>query len=204
MMIVITMLMYTVSFAFQLPACAIIHNQCSNIKLTSPVYFSNGTVFPKLHNQQIDAGTKMKAYFEIEATQNKFVGVLLYKLQRYSDQTHTDIFTAKAVTKPTCIQILVTWKMKYPKSFAYIVLLKNIRGLEWNEEKLKKFYNENHDRLKRYSNSTSYKWLIDDKTVLKTTFEVNNSKRVPELNICISEEKKDDYVMRPLWVDVER
>jgi hypothetical protein len=112
--------------------------------------------------------------------------------------------TAEAVTKSTSIHILVIWKVNYSRSSVHIVLLKNIKGFKWNEEKLKKFYNKNYDRLVRYDDSTLYKWLLDDMMILKTAFEVMYFKRNFELSISISEEKKNVYAIRPLCVDEKR
>jgi hypothetical protein len=70
-----------------------IHNQCSNIRLISPVYFSNDARCSKLSGQQIVIDTKMNASFEIDVNQDDFEGVLLYKLQKYvgsDDQCNID------------------------------------------------------------------------------------------------------------------
>jgi hypothetical protein len=201
MMIVITMLIHIVSLEFQLPARMIIHNQCSDIKLISPIYFGSGVVCPKLPNQQMGIGTKMSACFEINATQDEFECALLYELQRYSGWPHKGTVTTKGATKPARIQMLIIWKMKSFTPFAYVMLLKNIKGFKWNEEKLKKFYDKNFDRLEGYDETVSYRWSIDNKTVLKTVFGVGNSKSIPELNIVIFEEEKCDYAIRPLCVN---
>jgi hypothetical protein len=73
-MIAAAMLMYIFSLRLQLLPCVTIHNQCSNIELVSPVYFDNGAICPKLSDRQIDIDTKMRAYFEINTTQNDVEG----------------------------------------------------------------------------------------------------------------------------------
>jgi hypothetical protein len=196
--------MYVVSLKLRLPSCVTIHNQCSNIKLISPVYFGNGALCPKLSDQQIGIGTEMSACFEINSIQNNFEGALLYELQRYSARPHKDIVTAKAVTKSTPIHMLVIWKMKGSEPFGHIMLLKNIRGFKWNEEKLRKFCNKNYDRLKGYGNTTLVTWLIDDSMVLKTVLEIRKLKENFELNIYISEEEEVNYTIRPFWIDKKR
>jgi hypothetical protein len=204
MMIIVTMLIYAVSLKFQLSVCLTIHNQCSNTKLVSPVYFGDGVVGPKSSNQQMDIDTKMEASFEIDTIQDKFEGALLYELWRYSGRHHKGILTAKAVAKLTRIHMLVIWDMNYSMPSSYIVLLKNIRGFKWNEDKLKKLYDKNYARLKRYDDTTLYTWLIDDETVLTAIPEVRCLKRTTELNISIYEGKRYSYTTRPLWINEKR
>jgi hypothetical protein len=45
---------------------------------------------------------------------------------------------------------------------------------------------------------------MDDNVVLKMTFNAIDLKRAFELSISISEEERNDYAMRPLYVDPER
>jgi hypothetical protein len=119
MMIVAIMLTYTVSFELQLPAYVTIRNQCSNIELGSPVYFSNGIVCPRLSDQQINIRVKMSACFKINATQDEFEGVLLFKLRRYSSSQHnTDTSTTETTeSETTHIYMLVAWKVKKVQIF---------------------------------------------------------------------------------------
>jgi hypothetical protein len=208
MTIVVIILMHTVSFKLQLLACVTIHNQCLNIKLISPVYFGNGAVCPKLTDQQIDIGTAVNASFEINVTQDEFQGALLYKLQRNveSDDQH-DMDTLPTETNENetkCIQLFVAWKVKDFKPFLYAVLIEHAKELTWDEDKLRKLYNKNHNRLKEYNSAISDIWLMDDNMILETSSEVRSLERNFELSISISEEKIDKYGMRPLCVDLER
>jgi hypothetical protein len=127
--VVVIMLMYAASLELQLPARMTIHNQCSNIELVSPVYFGNGTIYPKLTNQQIDIGTAMNASFEIYATQDNFERALLYKLQRYSgSQYNMDTSIAETnKNEAKCAQMLVAWKVEDSRLFAYVVLVENTK-----------------------------------------------------------------------------
>jgi hypothetical protein len=204
MMIAITILMYTVSLEPQLLLCVTIHNRCLDTELVPSAYFGNGVVCPKLFIQRIGIGTEVRTSFEISADQDAFMGALLYELQRNSDQTHKGILTSKAATKSTCIQMLVVWKMKCSIPSGRVVLLENVRGIEWNEENLKRLYDKNYDRLEGYDNPTSDAWFIDDNTVLKATFKVSKSKGVSEISISISEEEENNYAIRPLWFEEER
>jgi hypothetical protein len=204
-MIIVTVLMYTISLSLQLPSYVTIHNQCPNIELVLPVYFGNGAVCPKLSNQQTDVSTKMNASFEINPVQDELEGALLYKLKRCPDIQHTmDISTKEAnEVEAKCTQMFIAWKVKGSKPFVYVVLVEHAKEFTWDEDKLRKLYNMNHNRLKEYNSIMPDKWLMDDNMVLKTSFEVRGLKGNFELSISISEEKYC-YCMKPLCVDLER
>jgi uncharacterized protein YeaC (DUF1315 family) len=208
MTIVVIILMYNVSFEFQLPSCVNIHNHCLNTKLVSPVYFCNGAVCPGLSSQQIDIDTKMNANFEINTTQDEFKGALLFKLQRCiesDDQRNMDALhteTDKDETK--CVQMLVAWEMKDSVPSAHVTLVEHAKEFTWNEGELRKLYDKNHDRLKRYGNTMLDTWLINDHMILKTSFGVRELKENFELSIFISEEEGNIYAMRPFCVNLER
>jgi hypothetical protein len=198
------MLIYAVSLKFQLAACITIHNRCSNTKLASPIYFGRGAVCPKLSNQQIDISAKMKVSLEISTIQDEFEGVLLFKLQRYSKrQRNMNILNTETNRREAeCVQMLVAWKMKGSKLFLHVALIEHAKKFAWNEDKLKKLYDKNHSWLKECDNTMSYTWFMDDDTTLRTTFR--SLKRTLKLDIYISEKKRDDYVMRPLGINLKR
>jgi leucyl aminopeptidase (aminopeptidase T) len=207
MMIVVTMLIYTVSLDLQLPVCITIHNQCSNIELVKLVYFSNGAVCPQLSSQQIDIDTKTRASFEIDATQDEFEGALLYKLQRYSNSKYNmDTLNIEANKNETkCVQMLVAWKVTDSESFVYVVLVEHVKEFTWNEDELKKLYYENQHLLKESNGAISDTWFVENNVILKTTFKVRGLKGNFELSVSISEEEERyNYAMRPLCVDLER
>jgi hypothetical protein len=204
MMMVVIMLMYTVSFGLQFPSCVTIHNQCSDIKLISPIYFSEGVVCPKLSNQQIEIDALMNASFEISTAQSNFEGALLFKLQRYSGIRH-NIDTSNTETsenKMMEIYMLAAWKVKDFESFTYLALIDHTNEFTWNEDKLKMLYYENHNRLKRHRGAISNTWLMDNNTVLKIAFRIIGLED-PKLSISIFEEK-DDYAIRPLCINLKR
>jgi hypothetical protein len=208
MMIIVITLIYTVSLELELSACVIIHNQCPSIKLISPVYFGNGAVCPRLYSQQIDIGTETKSIFEINATQDEFEGALLYKLQRYDkSDDQSDMATSTTETnekEAKCLQMLVTWKLKDSKPFVYVVLVEHTKEFTWNEDGLRKLYYGNHDKFKKYDDTTSETWFMDDNMALKMITKVRGLKGNFELSISISEEERDDHAMRPLRIDLTR
>jgi hypothetical protein len=199
------MLMYTLSLDLQFPSCVTIYNQCSNTKLVSPVYFSNGMAYPKLSCQQIEIGTEMGACLEINATQYDFEGALLSKLKIYSNKQYNmgALTTETNKNEAAHVYMLAAWKVKDTKPFVRVVLIKHTKEFTWNEDKLKKLYYENCQWLKEHD-TVSDAWFVDDNMILKTSFKVRDLKGNFELSISISEEEKNDYAMRPLCVDLER
>jgi hypothetical protein len=181
-------------------------NLCTNTKLTSPIYFGDGVVCPKLSGQQIDIGTKMNASFEINAIQDNFEGALLFKLQRYSDnQCNMDTSTTETNKNESMdIHMLAAWKVKDSKPFAYVTLVEHTREFAWNEDKLKKLYYENLGWFKEYDDTISDTRLIDNNMVLRITFSARDLERTPELSISISEEEKSSYTMKPFRINLER
>jgi hypothetical protein len=201
---VVTMLIHTTSFVFQLPAYVTIHNQCSNIELVSPIYFGNGAVCPKLSGQQINISTEMKTNFKINASQDDFEGAFLFRLKRHAESDEQcNINTSTTENEAACIYMLVAWKTKDSKPFLYVALVEHTKTSIWDEDKLKEIYNKNRSWLKKYYSTTSDTWFVNDHMALKTTFKVRGLKENFELSISISEED-DDYAMRPFSIDLTR
>jgi hypothetical protein len=200
------MLIYVASLEFQLSTCIVIHNYCLNTKLVSPVYFSNGVVCSKPFDQQMDIGAEVRTSFKIETIENKFESALLFKLKRYveSDYQYNMDTSATATDEATHVHILIVWEMKNAESFAYIALVEHTKAFTWDEDKLKKLYYENHNRLKEYTDTTPNIWLVGDNVILKVKFKVKSSKRNLKLSISIYEEKKSDYAMKPFCINLER
>jgi hypothetical protein len=161
MMLVITMLIYTVSLEFQSPTSIIIHNQCSDTELISPVYFGNGAVCPKLFDQQVDINTAMKIRFEIYATRDEFEGALLYKLQKslHAQYSMDTLITRASNNGSKCVYMLVAWKMKDSKPSIQVILVEHTKEFIWNKDKLKELYDKNRSWLKKYDDTVSDPWL---------------------------------------------
>jgi hypothetical protein len=195
--------MYTFRLVLQLLSCVTIRSRYPNIKLVSPVYFGSGVVCPKLYNQQVDINTAMRACFEINTTQDEFEGALLFKLQRHTDNQHNiDTSTTKTDGK-THVYMLIAWKVKDVKLFAYLVLVEYVKEFTWNEDKLKKLYYENRSQLKEYDDTISDIWSLNDNMVLQTSLDASDLRGNPKFSISISEEEYK-YAMKPLCVDLKR
>jgi hypothetical protein len=204
MMIAVIMLMRTISPTPRLPSSVTIHNQCSYTELISPIYFGNGAICPKLSGQQMDVNTKMSVCFDIYIIQDDFESALLLELQRYFDSQYSMDTLTTETNETIHVYMLVAWKVKDSKFFVYVALIEHNKELTWSEDKLKKLYNENCNRLMECNDTMLDTWLVGDNIALKTTFSARNLKGALELNISISEEKRNDYAIRPLRVDLEK
>jgi hypothetical protein len=202
------MLIYVVSFKFQLPACITVHNQCSNTMLAAPVYFCNGVMSSKLFDQQIGIGTEAKTSFEIDTMKNKFESALLFRLRRHVesvDRHNMDTsVTENNKDEVLHIHLLVICEVKDAKSFVYVALIEDNKAFAWDEEKLKKLYDKNCGWLKKYNDIISDIWLMGDNMTLKIAFNVKDLKENFKLSISISEEERSNYAIRPLCVDLKR
>jgi hypothetical protein len=192
------MLTYTVSLDLHLPSYITIHNQCSSIELVSPVFFGDGVICPKLFSQRVGIDTKMKAHFEIYATQDNFEGAFLFKLQRFSEWYN--MYTS--MNEAEHIYMLIAWKMKGDELSAYVALVKHTKAFTWDKDKLRKLYNKNRNWLEKYDGGIFNTWLVDN-MVLTTLFGARVLKRILELEIHISR-GRDNLGINSLFIDTER
>jgi hypothetical protein len=193
-------LMYAVSLPVQLSIKLNIHNQCLDVNLVSPVYItSDGLECHKAPDYKVYAGDTMRSGFIIKSDIS--CGALIYKLQ--GGQSHESIEIGENTSSAVCL--LVVWKIfEYKELYADILLVKHASAFTWNEDKLRKFYYENRDRLKEYTDTISDTWLMDDNMILKTSFSARDLRGILELSISISEEEKFSHVMRPFCINPER
>jgi hypothetical protein len=68
---------------------------------------------------------------------------------------------------------------------------------------LRELHNKNVDWLKKYNDTISDTWLVDNNMILRASFSTRVLEGITELNIFISE-KRNDYAIRPFCIDIER
>jgi hypothetical protein len=200
----------TASFILYYVLPVFFHNQCSDFELVSPVYFGHNMIWHTPPNQKVNANAATRADPKIDATELKFAGALIYKLQRKkhpNNQSNADsIFTEDTSTS---LQLLVLWKCIHRYFFVRALLIKHSDSITWNEDTLKKLHSMylvllykgllidfRHILHEYYPIKDT--WLLDDATVLMTTLKWK--KRTNTLKITISEGTKEDDSMEPLWV----
>jgi hypothetical protein len=172
-----------------------IHNQCQDIKLTSPVYFIHGGKWHVTPDQEIDSGAIMKNRLEFDSRQNILEGTLLYKIQR--QYAEYDEFVQN---ESKLCQLLVAWHIESTEGLHIRALLvEHDRKLD--EDKLRRLHQRCWYSLNTLVNSARSNWLLDNTTVLGTTVKAMNGGY--RWDVFISEEERDDIKI-PLWIDTKR
>jgi hypothetical protein len=164
-----------------------VNNQCPNIELTSPVYFTKNAMYNMQLPQQVDPNSIVKVSFKTGINQDTFGGVLSYRLQWKDDAS-------------TSTQLLVIWGWNSYKFYSHARLIEHESTLVWDKDKLKTLY-DGYDSRYNIDLDTE-EWLLDDDTKLKTKCETLRGGL--EMNIIISEEKHISFRRKPLWVDSKR
>jgi hypothetical protein len=191
-LLMLIILMYAVRLNIQPSFKLIIHNQCLNVGLVSPIYITgDGLECYRPPDYKAYVGDITRSGFIIKSDFRSY-GVLIYRLQRRQSLEFTEI--AKNAF----------WRIFESRVlYAYVALVEYAKEITWNEDNLNKFYYVNHDRLKECNEIILDTWLMDN-MVLKMTFNARDLKGNPELSISISEEKKDSYTMRPFCINLKR
>jgi hypothetical protein len=181
------MLIYITSLTLQSVMNITINNQCTNIELTSLVYFIKDTICHIHLPQQVNPESIMKANFIINIEQGMFGGALLYHL-RWKEDIATNV------------QLLVIWKHSSYGPYSDAWLIEHESTLVWDEDKLKRLHDVYNIHYHGYVDSKI--WLLDDNTRLKTVCEVSHGGF--EIEIIVSKEERQLLPAKPLWIDSNR
>jgi hypothetical protein len=146
-----------------------IENQCSDIKLVSPVYFSDGATRMTCPDQKAEQGGSMETSFVIDTHRKTFEGAFMCQIKRKDinadsqPSTHTN---QTPENEPKSTQLLVAWKIsRFGELFAYALLINHDADVVWNMGKLKGLYHDHRCRLNA-SKSCSNTWRMDENTLL--------------------------------------
>jgi hypothetical protein len=175
-----------------------INNQCSDIELISPVYFTKDAMCHIQFPQQVNSESRMKANFINGIDQDTFGGALLYHLQR-KDNNESDHQSGTDKNTSISIQLLVIWRHKLDDFYAFALPIEYDATLIWNEDKLKELY---HVYDRQYDIKFTSDWKacsLSNNLILKTKCRLTHGGF--KMNIIISEERKLIYPIKPLWID---
>jgi hypothetical protein len=217
MLAIFLILTYTVSITLHITMDATVHNQYSDIELTSPVCFCDGRTYTGYSVERMDNGTVIKVGTRFDLNQDKSEGILMCEVQRdrstESDhQASTDTtFTEAAEDTSKITRLLVTWEIRSSGKFmVYIVLVEHDNELVLNEAELVQLYNnvndipyEVYEWILKYDGIYKSTWSIYDNIVLEATDELICEKGL-ELKITVTEGSKDEDTESALWIDSER
>jgi hypothetical protein len=157
-----------------------INNQCSNIELTSPLYFTKDTNCFIQFPQQVSSKSRIKVVSKTGIDQNTFGGVLLYHLQG---------------KESIIAQLLVVWGYKSNRIYLHAQLIEHEITLVWDEDRLKGLHDVYNNQYDQTSNIE--RWLLDNNKELQTVCE--SSCGGFEMNIIISEAEHQFQPQKPLW-----
>jgi hypothetical protein len=190
-----------ISFILHRVFPVLIHNQCSDFELASPVYFGNNVTWHIPPDRKVDINTATEASFGRDVTKDECASALIYKLQRKkrfesNDQFSVDnTFTEDA---PTSLRLLVIWRFIDKSEVSLRALLvKHSNVITWDEDKLEKLHSMHLDLL-RDDEVVKDTWLLDDVTALMVILRWKSGRYITE--ITISEETREDDSEEPLWV----
>jgi hypothetical protein len=180
----------------------LVHNQCSDFELVSPVYFGHNSIWIKSPSQKVDINAATEASLGRDTTKDEFASALLYKLQRKkrfesNDQSNTDSTSTKDTS--TSLQLLVIWRSTDKSKVSLrALLIKHSNVFTWSKDTLVKLHSM-HLSLLSDDCVVRDTWLLDNVTVLSTMLRLKEVKHIIEI-IIISEGAREDDSKEPLWV----
>jgi hypothetical protein len=127
-----------------------------------------------------------------------FGGALLYRLQR-KENAESDDLSDKSASIST--QLLVIWGCESNKFYSRLLLIEHESAFVWNRDKLKRFYDVYNSRY-NISSRLSDKWLLNDKTLLRT--DCGSSRGGFKIIIFIYESEYLLSPRKPLQIDLNR
>jgi hypothetical protein len=179
----------------------LVHNQCSNFELVSPVYFGHNVIWHVPPDQKVNINAAIEVSFGRDVTKYEGASALLYKLQRRkrfesNDQSNMDNTFSEDIS--TSLQLLVMWGFTDKSEVSLrALLIKHSNTITWNEDTLEKLHSM-HLSLFRDDRVVKDTWLLDDVTVLMVILRWKNERYITE--ITISEENREGDSKEPLWV----
>jgi hypothetical protein len=173
----------------------VIHNQCSNIELVSPLYYSDGTECHLSPDQRVYAGSTMQTYLMVDLFQNEFICALMYRLKG-KDTDELNVVT--------CTQLAMVWKFDKFKRFHLVTrLIEHDKGQVWDKDRMMKLVK--HYRLFNMQHGLIEEtWLMRDNTVLMIRENVTRKEDCYRLEITIAETSVKDDTWRPWYFDLDK
>jgi hypothetical protein len=174
----------------------IIHHQCPDIELISPVHASFGATCYISPDQRVDTGSTMQTSFNIDPDQEESIGVLIYKLQRKNANQFDEEET-------TCIQLVMIWNVNNSREFRVISdLIEHDKGYVWDRFGLMEL-SECYALSNMQYGPIEQTWLMHDNTGLMTNMNATRG-ACCKLEVMISEASINKDTQRPWYFDVNR
>jgi hypothetical protein len=179
-----------------------IQNRCSNLELTSPVYFCDNAKCDMPLEKNVDSNNTVKAKFWCNPSQIMFQGGIMYEVKATSTPSNetgaNDTTTETNENTSIGVQLLVAWKIgRIGDPCLFTILLEHDSSLTWKEKRLRQLIEEHSNRFKVMSGKERITWLMLNGTVLKTELSITN-RRPYKLITTISKGDKDKYTTNPI------
>jgi hypothetical protein len=179
----------------------IIHHQFPGVELISPVYASDGATCYLSPDQRVNVDSTTQVDFNIDLSQTKSIGILMYKLQR-KDFDHANENTIS--NEATYIQFVVAWEVYESGVFyVYSCLIEHDKDRVWDRDNLIKLT----ERCKLYDiqyGPIEETWLMHDHTVLTISMNTTREEGCYKLEMTISEGSIKDDTQRIQYIDMDR
>jgi hypothetical protein len=148
-----------------------IHNQYPGLVLTSPLYFSNGTMCYVSPSQQIGTNDTMHAIFGIDSKQKGSKCALLYKLQRSyinitENQSNSNIASIDDIALDIHLLVILDVKDDYHRFCACLIYSTN--DFTWDEDKLWKLCDSCNKQLYWTYEYNVITWIVKNDIRIKT------------------------------------
>jgi hypothetical protein len=182
----------------------IVHNQCPDIELISPVYASNGATCYLSSDQRADVGSKMQADFSIHPGHKEAIGILMYKLERKSTyQSNDNIIPSE--DELSCTQLVMIWKVyKSGKFHVYSAPIEHDRCRVWDRDSMMKLA-ESYELFDVIHSPVKHTWLThNNNALLMTSLDVIRKEECYKLEMTISEGNIKDYTWKPRYIGLNR
>jgi hypothetical protein len=174
-----------------------IRHQFPGIELLSPTYASRNARCCLRPEQRVNAGSTMKASFEVNPDQDESISILMCKLER----TNIDELNEGG---GSCIQHVMIWKIDKLKRFRAITyLIEHDKSRIWDRDELMKLV-ECHNLFDIQHVPIEKTWLIYNNIVLMTKMDVTREGGCFKLEMNLSEESIGEDTQRPQYIGLNK
>jgi hypothetical protein len=186
LIVICPMLIYIASLTLQSVMNVVIHNQCTNIELTSPVYFIKDEKCHIKFPQQVNSKLIIRTSFVTGMHQSTFGGALLYHLQRKENTSMS-------------AQLFIIWGFKFDRIYLHTWFIEQ-SAFAWRKDELKRLYHIYHSQYDIDANTRE--WLLNDHTRLETECETSHGGF--QMEISVTEKAYLPQPRKPIWMDANR
>jgi hypothetical protein len=198
-LLMLNVLMYTVRFRSRPSVKLNIHNQCLNVNLVSPIYFTKHDL--ECHrppSYKVCASDIMRSGF-IRRIDSELYAILIYRLQIRRPHKSIEISEDMSISA----YLLVVWRISlFNELYADTLMVECDKDFVWNKDNLEKLHDKNIYSSRLHPGSATEIWSLNDNVALMTTSGIMSKGRI--VNIAISEIEEYHSTRTPIHIDLKR